>query len=144
MAGYMSKLANYIFDGECKAAAAVADGHLVTLGNGTATEYKPSTADANTTAIVVEAADGNGLTRLRITGLSTALYFVEGADANARTFAIDAYTPYGTGEEDVFAANAYVRCHPLEVGEEICTDNLAAAKAVGASVSIAASTGKWA
>ena len=146
MAGYMSKLMNYVFEGEAKAAAAIADGHLCTIAvsDGSLVATEVATADANTTATILEGADGNGLYRLLITKVSKVYYFVEGADANARNYAIDSYTPYGSGEECKFAAGAFVRCHPLEAGEEIMTDNIdsTATLTVGSALSLAAS-GKW-
>lgn len=133
MAGYMSKLMNYVFEGEAVAAADIRDGHFCTLGvtSGVLKATEIATADTTSTFVCVELPDANGMARFLVTNLAAQIYMVEGADAKARTYAIDAYAPYGAAGDDCFKAGELVRVHPLQAGEEIMTDNFSGTLTIG-------------
>lgn len=121
MAGYMTKLQGYVYEGEWTngAAAAVANGFLMVPGTSTniGKLVLPGSADTTTKLLLKEVTDifdGTTAYRFVVEKLNANYYFVEnGYELNtADEYAIANYTtPVG----------ALLRAHPLQVGEEFIT-----------------------
>ena len=121
MAGYMTKLQGYVYEGEWTngAAAAVANGVLMVPGTSTNNGklVLPSSADTTTKLLLKEVTDifdGTTAYRFVVEKLNANYYFVEnGYEINtANEYEILNYsTPVGD----------LLRAHPLQVGEEFIT-----------------------
>lgn len=121
MAGYMTKLQGYVYEGEWAngSAAAVANGVLMVPGTSTNNGklVLPSSADTTTKLLLKEVTDifdGTTAYRFVVEKLNANYYFVEnGYEINtANEYEILNYsTPVG----------ALLRAHPLQVGEEFIT-----------------------
>lgn len=121
MAGYMTKLQGYVYEGEWTngSAAAVANGVLMVPGTSTNNGklVLPSSADTTTKLLLKEVTDifdGTTAYRFVVEKLNANYYFVEnGYEINtANEYEILNYsTPVG----------ALLRAHPLQVGEEFIT-----------------------
>ena len=137
MAGYMTKLQGYVYEGELVngAAAAVENGLLMVQGTSTAAGslVLPS-ADTTTKLICKEITtiyDGVTAYRFIVDKLNARYYFVEnGFDINDSA-AYDKRT-YAT------AVGAELRAHPLLVGEEFVTDKVTGTIAVGTAYGVKA------
>jgi hypothetical protein len=131
MAGYMTKLNGYLYEGELVngAAAAVENGVLMVAGTSTANGklVLPAAADTTSKFLLKEITtiyDGTVAYRFIVNKLNANYYFVEnGFDINDsaaydnRTYA----TPVGD----------FLRAHPLEVGDEFVTNKVTGTLAAG-------------
>lgn len=140
MAGYMTALQGYIFEGELKNGNAnpVANGMLVApkLVSGALVMDLPA-ADADTKFLCKEVGtiyDGITAYRFIVTAVNKPVYFVENGFVVNDDFAYDT-TAYETASGD------YLRAHPLLVGEEFVTDQVTGTIAVGTEYGVLA-TGK--
>lgn len=137
MAGFMTKLQGYLYEGELVngAAAAVENGILMLAGTSTnAGKLVLPAADTTTKLLCKEVTtiyDGVVAYRFIVDTLAKSYYFVEnGADINdsaaydKRTYT----TPVG----------AELRAHPLVVGEEFVTDKVTGTIAVGTAYGVKA------
>lgn len=140
MAGYMTALQGYVYEGELKNGNAnpIANGMLVApkLSNGELVMDLP-TADSDTKLLCKEVTtiyDGMPAYRFIVTALGKKVYFVEnGFEVN--TDAEYDTTTYAT------ASGKYLRAHPLLVGEEFVTDQVNGTPVVGTEYGVLA-TGK--
>ncbi len=131
MAGYMTKLQGYVYEGELVngAAAAVENGILMLQGTSTNAGKLVLAGSADTTTKllckeVTTIYDGVTAYRFVVNKLNANYYFVEnGFDINDNA-AYDKRT-YTT------AVGAELRAHPLVVGEEFVTDKVTGTIAVG-------------
>lgn len=135
MAGFMSKLGSYLYEGELKngAAAAVKNGTLMVLGTGDnkGKLVLPSSADTtskfllkNTDDLYNSVASARTGYRFIVNKLNANYYLVEnGYDVNSA----DAYN---TADYET-AVGELLRAHPLEVGEEFITDRITGTLTVG-------------
>ena len=137
MAGYMTKLQGYVYEGELVngAAAAVENGILMVQGTSTnAGKLVLPSADTTTKLICKEVTtiyDGVTAYRFIVDKLNARYYFVEnGFDINDSA-AYDKRT-YTT------AVGAELRAHPLLVGEEFVTDKVTGEIAVGTAYGVKA------
>ena len=137
MAGYMTKLQGYVYEGELVngAAAAVPNGILMVQGTSTnAGKLVLPSADTDTKLICKEVTtiyDGVTAYRFIVDKLNARYYFVEnGFDINDSA-AYDKRT-YTT------AVGAELRAHPLLVGEEFVTDKVTGTPAVGTAYGVKA------
>ena len=137
MAGYMTKLQGYVYEGELVngAAAAVENGILMVQGTSTnAGKLVLPSADTTTKLICKEITtiyDGVTAYRFIVDKLNARYYFVEnGFDINDSA-AYDKRT-YTT------AVGAELRAHPLLVGEEFVTDKVTGEIAVGTAYGVKA------
>lgn len=137
MAGYMTKLQGYVYEGELVngAAAAVPNGILMVQGTSTDSgKLVLPTADTTTKLICKEVTtiyDGVTAYRFIVDKLNARYYFVEnGFDINDSA-AYDKRT-YTT------AVGAELRAHPLLVGEEFVTDKVTGTPAVGTAYGVKA------
>lgn len=136
MAGYMTKLQGYVYEGELVngAAAAVENGILMVQGTSTdAGKLKlPASADTTTKLVCKEVTtiyDGVTAYRFIVDKLNDRYYFVEnGFDINDSA-AYDKRT-YTT------AVGAELRAHPLLVGEEFVTTKVTGTPAVGTAYGV--------
>lgn len=141
MAGYMTALQGYVYEGELvngESSAAIENGMLVTIqsnGAGGLCMKLPS-KDANTKLKLKEVTtiyDGITAYRFIVDAIGTPTYFVENGFENLG----DAYdtTLYST------APGKYLRAHPLVIGEEFVTDQVTGTLSVGTQYGVLA-TGK--
>lgn len=137
MAGYMTKLQGYVYEGELVngAAAAVANGILMVQGTSTnAGKLVLPSADTTTKLICKEVTtiyDGVTAYRFIVDTLAARYYFVEnGFDINDSA-AYDKRT-YTTPVGDE------LRAHPLLVGEEFVTDKVTGTIAAGTAYGVKA------
>ena len=137
MAGYMTKLQGYVYEGELVngAAAAVENGLLMVQGTSTAAGslVLPS-ADTTTKLICKEITtiyDGVTAYRFIVDKLNARYYFVENGFEINDSAAYDKRT-YTT------AVGAELRAHPLLVGEEFVTDKVTGTIAVGTAYGVKA------
>ena len=137
MAGYMTKLQGYVYEGELVngAAAAVENGILMIAGTSTnAGKLVLPSADTTTKLICKEVTtiyDGVTAYRFQVDKLNACYYFVEnGFDINDSA-AYDKRT-YTT------AVGAELRAHPLVVGEEFVTTKVTGTPAVGTAYGVKA------
>lgn len=137
MAGYMTKLQGYVYEGELVngAAAAVENGILMVQGTGdNAGKLVLPSADTTTKLICKEITtiyDGVTAYRFIVDKLNARYYFVEnGFDINDSA-AYDKRT-YTT------EVGAELRAHPLLVGEEFVTDKVTGTIAVGTAYGVKA------
>lgn len=136
MAGYLTKLQGYVYEGELVngAAAAVENGILMVQGTSTDAGklVLPSAADTTTKLICKEATtiyDGVTAYRFIVDKLNARYYFVEnGFDINDSA-AYDKRT-YTT------AVGAELRAHPLLVGEEFVTNKVTGTITVGTAYGV--------
>lgn len=137
MAGYMTKLQGYVYEGELVngASGAVENGILMVQGTSTdAGKLVLPSADTTTKLICKEVTtiyDGVTAYRFIVDKLNARYYFVEnGFDINDSA-AYDKRT-YAT------AVNDELRAHPLLVGEEFVTDKVTGTPAVGTAYGVKA------
>lgn len=137
MAGYMTKLQGYVYEGELVngAAAPVENGILMVQGTSTAAGslVLPS-ADTTTKLICKEITtiyDGVTAYRFIVDKLNARYYFVENGFEINDSAAYDKRT-YTT------AVGAELRAHPLLVGEEFVTDKVTGTIAVGTAYGVKA------
>lgn len=127
MAGYMTKLSSYVYEGEHKydstATVGIEDAIIlerVTAADGTI-EMKPATSTAAkfTVKEVGDIYEGTTALRLYVDVLDATktLYFVEQNDY------LDDSVLYDTTKRTVAPAK-YVRCHPLYAGEEFWSNQI--------------------
>lgn len=134
MAGYMTKLQGYVYEGELVngAAAAVANGTLMLQDDDEL--VLPGSADTTTKLVCKEITDIYGELGYRfvVDKLNKRYYFVE-------THGEDFYAngEYD-GRTDKFAVGALLRAHPLLVGEEFVVSGAANAYTVGTSYGVLA------
>ena len=130
MAGYMTKLQGYLYEGELVngAADAVENGVLMVLGSGDdAGKLKLPQEDAETKLLckeVTDIYDGIPAYRFIVNKLNGNYYFVEnGFDFNVN----QSYdlTTYAT------ANGKLLRAHPIQVGEEFVTNKVTGTPAAG-------------
>lgn len=136
MAGYMTKLQGYVYEGELKngAAAAVENGLLMTHGSTAGTLALPGSADTTTKLLCKEVTtiyDGVTAYRFIVNKLNDNYYFVENAFEVNDQAAYDKRT-YTT------AVGAYLRAHPLVVGEEFVTTKVTGTIAAGTEYGVKA------
>ena len=136
MAGYMTKLQGYVYEGELVngASAAVANGILMVQGSSTNVGKLVLIGSADTTTKlrcieVTTIYDGVPAYRFKVESLAKNYYFIEnGFDINdnaaydKRTYT----TPVG----------AELRAHPLLVGEEFVTDKVTGTIAAGSDYGV--------
>ena len=137
MAGYMSKLQGYVYEGELVngASGAIENGLLMVQGTSTdAGKLVLPSADTTTKLICKEVTtiyDGVTAYRFIVDKLNARYYFVEnGFDINDSA-AYDKRT-YATAVGDE------LRAHPLLVGEEFVTDKVTGTPAVGTAYGVKA------
>ena len=137
MAGYMTKLQGYVYEGELVngASAAVENGILMVQGTSTnAGKLVLPSADTTTKLLCKEVTtiyDGVTAYRFVVNKLNANYYFVEnGFDINDSA-AYDKRT-YTT------AVGAELRAHPLLVGEEFVTDKVTGTIAAGTEYGVKA------
>lgn len=128
MAGYMTKLASYVYEGEHKYNSTATTGieDAVILERTTAADGTIEMKAADSTAVkftVKEVGDiYEGTTALRlyvdVLDATKTLYFVEQNDY------LDDSVLYDTTKRTVAPAK-YVRCHPLYAGEEFWSNQIA-------------------
>lgn len=137
MAGYMTKLQGYLYEGELTngAAAAVENGVLMVLGTGeNAGKLVMPTADADTKLVckeVTDIYDGVVAYRFVVNKLAGNYYLVENGfefndavDYNLNTYAT--------------AVGKLLRAHPLQVGEEFVTDKVTGTPVAGTEYGVQA------
>lgn len=137
MAGYMTKLQGYVYEGELVngASGAIENGLLMVQGTSTdAGKLVLPSADTTTKLICKEVTtiyDGVTAYRFIVDKLNARYYFVEnGFDINDSA-AYDKRT-YATAVGDE------LRAHPLLVGEEFVTDKVTGTPAVGTAYGVKA------
>lgn len=137
MAGYMTKLQGYVYEGELVngAAAAVANGILMVQGTSTNVgKLVLPSADTTSELLCKEVTtiyDGVTAYRFVVNKLAARYYFVEnGFDVNDSA-AYDKRT-YAT------AVGAELRAHPLLVGEEFVTDKVTGTITAGTTYGVKA------
>lgn len=127
MAGYLAKLASYVYEGEHKfdstATAGIEDAVILersVAADGTI-EMKVATSGAAKFTVKEVGDIYEGITALRlyvdVLDATKTLYFVEQNDY------LDDSVLYDTTKRTVAPAK-YVRCHPLYVGEEFWTNQV--------------------
>lgn len=137
MAGYMTKLQGYIYEGELVngAADAVPNGILMVQGTGdNANKMVMPAADTNSKFICKEVTtiyDGVTAYRFIVDAVAKRYYFVEnGFDINdSQAYDKRTYTT---------AVGAELRAHPLLVGEEFVTTAVTGTPAVGTAYGVKA------
>lgn len=130
MAGYMTKLQGYIYEGELSngTGEAVENGVLLVAGEaGEAGKLVKPAADGDTKLLCKEVThiyDNVVAYRMIVLGLAKTYYLVEnghdvhdGAEYDAKTYKV--------------AKDALLRAHPLLVGEEFVTDKVTGALTAG-------------
>lgn len=142
MAGYMTKLNGYNYEGELTAHADLYDGMLVLVGNGV-TVTTGTTADSTTKFRVLETGihlgDGSNQIgiRVRVDVLNKAYYIVESADPH---YEINNAPTYDTFDPKI-PSGEYVRIHRLALGEEFVTSKYTGTIAVGDQIGVSATAG---
>lgn len=138
MAGYMTKLQGYLYEGEFVngVGAPVENGLLVALGTGDdAGKMVLPAANANTKFLCKEAAaiyDGIPAYRFVVTAIAAPVYLVEnGFDLNIGEGEYDT-TMYATKD------GAFLRAHPLQVGEEFVTNMVTGTPVAGTEYAVKA------
>ena len=137
MAGYMTKLQGYLYEGELAngAAAAVENGLLMVAGSGdNAGKLVLPAADENTKLLckeVTDIYDGVVAYRFMVTKLAGTYYFVENSfDINTdAAYDLDTYA---------VAAGKLLRAHPLAIGEEFVTSKVTGTPAAVTEYSVKA------
>lgn len=137
MAGYMTKLLGYVYEGELVNGAAdpVENGILMVQGTGAnAGKMVLPSADTTTKLVCKEVAtiyDGVTAYRFIVDKLNARYYFVEnGFDINdSQAYDKRTYTT---------AAGLELRAHPLQVGEEFVTTKVTGTPAVGTAYGVKA------
>ena len=139
MAGYMTKLQGYLYEGEFVngTGAPIQNGVLVALGTGNdAGKMVLPAANANTKFLCKEVAtiyDGIPAYRFIVTAIAAPVYFVEaGYELNVGGEAEYDTTTYAT------KAGAYLRAHPLQVGEEFVTTAVTGTPVAGTEYAVKA------
>lgn len=138
MAGYMTKLQGYLYEGEFTngTGAAVENGTLVALGTGDdfGKMVLPA-ANANTKFTCKEVTtiyDGIPAYRFIVKAIAAPVYFVEnGFELNVGEGEFDT-TLYAT------KAGAFLRAHPLQVGEEFVTTAVTGTPVAGTDYAVKA------
>ncbi len=137
MAGYMTKLQGYLYEGELLNGAAdpVPNGIVMVQGTGdNATKLVMPSADTNSKFICKEVTtiyDGVTAYRFIVDSLAKRYYFVEnGFDINdSQAYDKRVYTT---------AVDAELRAHPLVVGEEFVTTMVTGTPAAGTAYGVKA------
>lgn len=138
MAGFMTKLGSYLYEGELVngAAAAVPNGLLMVQGTSTNAGklVLPGSADTTTQFICKEVGtiyDGRTAYRFIADTLNARYYFVEnGADINDSAAYDKAEYTTKVGDE--------LRAHPILVGEEFWTDQVTGTPVAGTAYGVKA------
>lgn len=134
MAGHMTKLQGYVYEGEKKngAAAPVADGFLM-VSNNADTLVLPGAADTTTKLVLKEVTELYGQTayRFEVKALNDRYYFVENGHVINDSFAYDDATY-------TVAVGELLRAHPLLVGEEFVTTAITGSLVVGTAYGVKA------
>ena len=137
MAGYLTKLQSYVFEGELVngAAAAVPNGLLMVQGTGANVgKLVLPAADTDTKFVCKEVGtiyDGRVAYRFIVDALAKRYYFVEnGADINDSAAYDKAEYATKVGDE--------LRAHPLIVGDEFWTDQVTGTPVAGTAYSVKA------
>lgn len=133
MAGFMTKLNSYLYNGEVKVetGATLKDGMVVLVTAGSVTDFAAS-KDTTTKLTVVEKdvnlgdEIGKGI-RVRVDALNGKYYLVEMAEPH---YEINNAPTYDTAER-TWGAGAFVRLHPLSIGEEFVTNQFTGSVTVG-------------
>lgn len=140
MAGYMTALQGYVYEGELVngESQAIANGMLVApkMVSGELKMGLPA-KDANTKLLCKEVTtiyDGMPAYRFIVTALGNKTYFVENG------FEVNSDEVYDTTLYET-ASGKYLRAHPLLVGEEFVTDQVTGTPVVGTEYGVLA-TGK--
>ena len=137
MAGYMTKLIGNVYEGELVngAAKAVPNGILMVQGTGADVDKLVLPAADNSSKFVCKEVgsiyDGVTAYRFVVDKLAKRYYLIENGFDTNDSLAYDKRT-YAT---DV---DAYLRAHPLQVGEEFWTNCVTGTIALGASVGVQA------
>ena len=143
MAGYMTALQGYVYEGELvngEASTAIQNGMLVTIqsdGNGGLCMKLPAAKDTNTKLKLKEVTtiyDGMPAYRFIVDAVGTPTYFVENGFEDTN------YPTYDTTLWET-APGKYLRAHPLLVGEEFVTDQITGSLTVGTQYAVL-TTGK--
>ena len=138
MAGYMTKLMNYVYEGELANGAAAAVPNGIVMVQGTSTNVGklalPGSADTTTKILCKEVTDiYGGMTAYRfvVKKLNAPYYFIEnGHEVNdLAEYDKRSYTT---------AVGALLRAHPLEVGEEFVTTGVTGTIAAGTEYGVKA------
>jgi hypothetical protein len=134
MAGYMTKLQGYLYEGELTngADAPVENGILMVLGD--AGKLVLPTADTETKLVckeVTDIYDGVVAYRFIVNALAGNYYFVENGFEYNDAVAYDLNT-YAT------AAGKLLRAHPIQVGEEFVTNKVTGTPAAGTAYGVKA------
>lgn len=133
MAGYMTKLQGYVYEGERVngAAAAVENGTLMVVGsNGS---FVLPAADTDTKLVCKEVTDIYGVTAYRFTvnTLAATYYLVENG------YEFNDQATYDNRNYST-AVGAYLRAHPLLVGEEFVTTKVTGTPVVNTAYGVKA------
>lgn len=138
MAGYMTKLQGYVYEGELVngASDAVPNGLLMMQGTSTDADklVLPGSADTTTQFVCKEVGaiyDGRTAYRFIVDTLAKRYYFVENG------FDINDSAAYDKAEY-VTAVGDELRAHPLLVGEEFWTDKVTGTIAAGTAYGVKA------
>lgn len=138
MAGYMTKLQGYVYEGELVngAAAPVENGLLMIQGTSTnvGKMVLPGSADTTTKLVCKEVGtiyDGRVAYRFIVDTLAARYYFVENG------FDINDAAAYDKAEYTT-AVGDFVRAHPLLVGEEFWTDKVTGTPVAGTAYGVKA------
>ena len=137
MAGYLTKLQGYVYEGELVngAAAAVENGILMVQGTGANVgKMVLPAADTDTKLVCKEVGtiyDGRVAYRFIVDTLAKRYYFVENG------FDINDSAAYDKAEYTT-AVGDYLRAHPLLVGEEFWTDKVTGTIAAGTAYGVKA------
>ena len=138
MAGYMTKLQGYVYEGELVngAAAAVENGLLMVQGTGANVGklVLGGAADTTTKLVCKEVGtiyDGRVAYRFIVDALAKRYYFVENG------FDINDSAAYDKAEYTT-AVGDFLRAHPLLVGEEFWTDKVTGTIAAGTAYGVKA------
>lgn len=138
MAGYMTKLQGYVYEGELTngTGAPVENGMLVALGAGAnAGKFVLPAANNNTKFVCKEVTtiyDNIPAYRFIVKVIADPVYFVEnGFELNVGEGQYDT-TEYAT------KAGAYLRAHPLQVGDEFVTDKVTGTPVAGTDYAVKA------
>lgn len=137
MAGFMSKLQGYVYEGELVngAAAAVPNGLIMVQGTSTnVSKLVLPAADTDTKFVCKEVGtiyDGRVAYRFIVDALAKRYYFIEnGADINDSAAYDKAEYTTKVGDE--------LRAHPLLVGEEFWTDQVTGTPVAGTAYGVKA------
>ena len=139
MAGYMTKLQGYVYEGELTngTGAAIENGALVAVGTGSdAGKFVLPAANAATKFICKEATSiygGVPVYRFIVKAIGDPLYLVE----NGFELNVGGEQEYDT-RTYATKADAYLRAHPLLVGEEFVTDKVTGTPVAGTEYTVKA------